>query len=350
MKIASFAKVAAIQAVIFLAGIVAIELVLQQFFPLPPHGGEYRDASGHAVRIARDASALEPRLDVQHIASEFAAHMTTGDLGYRKMSKESTAPDFLFVGDSFTFGHGVADDEVFSEVFCKKRGAACLNLGRSGTNTFDQVRLLRYGIDTHQLRPKSVVVTMLAACWLGVAGNDLGDNLTFYRDTKRSDRTRPGNPVPLSRASFAPSLSGAMRMLQQRLSGFEITKRVLIVASSGLKRGVYACSQPSELDAAANATSAALGELAQLAGQYGFKATIAVIHPFQDLSGGFHASEAAVARALPKSFACIPTGARFRNEHYYPYDGHFNASGHANLAAILDAAIDHAPGTCASAP
>jgi len=76
--------------------------------------------------------------------------------------------------------------------------------------------------------------------------------------------------------------------------------------------------------------------------------TIAIIHPFQDLGGGFRASEAAVTRALPKSFACIPTGAGFRQEYYYPYDGHFNASGHAHLAAILDAAIDDAPGACMS--
>lgn len=350
MSTAGFARTAAIQAVVFLAGLVAIELVLRQFFPLPAHGGEYRDAGGNAVRIARDAVTLTPRLDVRHVASEFSARMTTDDLGYRTMSTESTAPDFLFLGDSFTFGHGVSDEEVFSDRLCRKRGAACLNLGRSGTNTFDQVRLLRHGIDTHHLRPRVVVLTVLAACWLGVAGNDLGDNLTFYRNARRSSRTPPGDaPAPV-RASFVPALSDTMRTLQGWLGRFEITKRVMIVASGGLKRGVYACSAAAELDAAAAATSAALAGLAKLAGTYGFKVTVVVIHPFQDLGGGYRASEATVSRALPASFACIATGARFRDEHYYSYDGHLNASGHAHLAAMLDAAIDAAPGTCASAP
>jgi hypothetical protein len=350
MRLASFAKVAAIQAAIFLVGLVGVELALRQFFPLPAHGGEYRDARGNAVRIARDANTLEARLDVRHVASEFSAHIHTGDLGYRKMSKESTTPDLLFLGDSFAFGHGVDDGQVFSELLCGKRSATCLNLGRSGTNTFDQVRLLRHGIDTHHLRPKAVVVILLASCWLGVAGNDLGDNLTFYRSTKRSDSSGAGEPIPLARASLAPSLSDVMRTLQGWLSNFEITKRILLVASSGLKRGVYSCSQASELDAAANATAVALGELAQLAAQHGFKVTVAVIHPFQDLDGGFRASEAAVGRALPKSVACIPTGAKFRNEHHYPYDGHFNASGQANLAAILDAELDRTANTCAPTP
>ncbi|CAN0429977.1 unnamed protein product, partial [Phaeothamnion confervicola] len=92
----------------------------------------------------------------------------------------------------------------------------------------------------------------------------------------------------------------------------------------------------SELDAAGNATSVALGELAQLAEQHRFQTKIAVIHAYQDLNGGFRTTEATVTRALPKTAGCIPTAGKFRNEHYYPYDGHFNAAGHANLAAILD--------------
>ena len=51
-------------------------------------------------------------------------------------------------------------------------------------------------------------------------------------------------------------------------------------------------------------------------------------------------TEAVVAGALPATFACLGTGAGFRKEHYYAYDGHFNASGHANLAAILRGRAD----------
>src|SRR5690242_636822 len=90
----AFARTVAIQAAILVAGLAVVELLLRLFLPLPPHGGEYRDANGNAVRIARDAETLQPRLDVRHIASEFSAAIRTGEFGYRRMSKESLAPDF----------------------------------------------------------------------------------------------------------------------------------------------------------------------------------------------------------------------------------------------------------------
>ena len=166
---------------------------------------------------------------------------------------------------------------MFAEVFCKARGATCLNLGRSGTDTFDQVRILRRGIDTHRLRPKTVVLTMLAACWLGAAGNDLGDNLAHAGP-------RSALPAPM-RAELMPSLGDIVKAIQRRVVDFEITKRVMIIATSGLKSSLYACSPQTELDAAQRATAAALRQLAGLADEYGFKVDVVVIHPYQELDG-----------------------------------------------------------------
>ena len=249
-----FAKIAAVQAIVFLCGLVAIECALAWFAPLPPHGGVYTDRTASQRACRAMTIRLRANLDIVHSASEFSAGIHTDALGYRLMSKESATPDFLFVGDSFTFGHGVSDDEVFAEVFCKARGATCLNLGRSGTDTFDQVRILRHGIDTHRLRPKTVVLTMLAACWLGAAGNDLGDNLTHAGP-------RSALPAPM-RADVMPSLGDIVKAIQRRVVDFEITKRVMIIATSGLKSSLYACSPQAELDAAQRATAVALRQLA----------------------------------------------------------------------------------------
>ena len=323
-----FAKIAAVQLIILLCGLAAIELALARFMPLPPHGGVYTDRAGNTVRVIKDDNVLQPNLDIVHAASEFRARIHTNALGYRAMSKESLRPDFLFLGDSFTFGHGVPDDEVFAEVFCKTREFACLNLARSGTDTFDQVRILRHGFEALNIRPKTVVLTMLAACWLGVAGNDLGDNLRRARSGQSALRA-------VVHAGMLPPAGDILKTLQQWVGNFEIVKRVMLIATGSVKASVYGCSDQSELDAAVNATKGALAPLAALAEQYGFEVAVVVVHPYQELELAYAGTEATVASALPQSFKCMGTGARLRKSDYYAYDGHFNASGHAKVATMI---------------
>ncbi len=349
-----FAKVALVNLVILLCGLVAIELILELFAPLPVPGGEYHDRNGKAVHVALDQDTLQPNLEVIHSAPEFSARIRTNERGYRKMSKESATPEFLFLGDSFTFGHGVADNEVASEIFCRARDVACLNLGRSGTDTFDQLRILRRAIDVQQIRPKTVVLIMLAACWLRVAGNDLGDNLSDYRNGARGEHDGAGQrmnadlrPVGegsngtmrLMRAGVVPSAGDVAKTLQGWLARFEITKRVMLIVSGGLRSNLYACSEKSELDAAANATRVALDGLVRLSDDHRFKLDIFLVHPYQELAGTFPTTQAVVRQALPKGVACFATAAQFTKDDYYLYDGHFNARGQAKLASILERAL-----------
>ena len=78
--------------------------------------------------------------------------------GLRHTGAVTAGPPILAVGDSFTFGHGVADKEVFSSIFCEKRGVSCLNLGRSGTDTFEQVRILQNATDKLGLEGRKIVI------------------------------------------------------------------------------------------------------------------------------------------------------------------------------------------------
>jgi len=341
------AKIALVQLIILLGGLVVFELMLKLFAPLPVPGGEYHDRAGQAVHVALDQDTLRPNLDVIHSASEFSASVHTDERGYRKMSRESTAPEFLFLGDSFTFGHGVSDSEVASEIFCRARDATCLNLGRPGTDTFDQLRILRHAIDAQQIRPRTVVVIMLAACWLRLAGNDLGDNLTDYRNGARGERDagqrmnarRALSIATVLRADVFPSAGDIAKTLQGWLAGFEVAKRLMLLVSGQLKSDLYSCSDKSQLDAAADATRVALNGLVRLSDDHGFKLKLFVVHPYQELTGTFLITEAIVARALPKAIACYATAAQFRKDDYYLYDGHFNPSGQAKLASILDRAL-----------
>jgi hypothetical protein len=321
-RIREILKVAVVQALILVAGFAIMEFSLREFLPLPVHGGVYVDRSGRSIHVALDEFVLRPNLDVTHRASEFSKRIRTTDLGYRWVNNASLTPDYLFLGDSFTFGHGVADDETFADLFCVQHNVRCQNLGRSGTGTFDQKRILRYAIEHDGMRPANVVLVMLAACWIDAAGNDLGDNLRG----------------PLTGADDHPAASGdgPVRVLQRSLGDLEIVKRGMLALSGPLKGALYRCSDAARIDEGVAATKTALAQLQQLATEYHFKVTVVVVHPYQELDGHYVQTEQAVRRATPDAFRLIFTGADFRKNQYYPYDGHLNVAGHRNMAAILD--------------
>ena len=277
------------------------------------------------------SSRFGRNLDVIHSSSEFSAEIRTDELGFRKTANESRTPDYLFLGDSFTFGHGVSDKEVFSSIFCEKNNFTCLNLGRSGTDTFEQIRILRHAIDKLGLRPKNVVVVMLVACSLDVSGNDLGDNLKERISAK-------GNAGMLAVTLASDGLS-LVRKIQELVGDFEITKRVMMLVSGGLKRGLYSCSDDASIEAALNATDIALAELENLSKKQRFNASIFFIHPYQELDGVFRATESYLRKLPPRHLDRYFTAQYFRRENYYQYDGHFNAAGHANMASIIEAAL-----------
>ncbi len=340
------ARIAAVQLLILAGGLVCIELTLHLVAPLPVHGGIYVDDKGDPVRVAKNDVLLNPNLRVTHLGSEFAARITTNAQGYRTSVNESTQPDYMFLGDSFTFGHGVPDDSVFANLFCSQQAASCMNLGRSGTNTFQQLKILRHALD-NGMRPKHVVLVMLTACWIDSAGNDLGDNLLWYRSQVRASRgavphvtgavavraDMQGGAAAPSQAVF--SVNDFMRTAQRRLGHFEIVRRTMLIIGSRLKSSVYACSEANKIAAALEATRAALIELQRIAAETPFDVAAFAIHPSQELAGAYRKTEAELAAIVPGTFAFFGTGARFRKDQYYPYDGHFNAAGHANMARIL---------------
>jgi hypothetical protein len=324
------------------AGLVAMELALAYFLPVPVHGGMFVDAKGAVVQMADNELTLKPNLDVTHVSAEFSKRVRTNELGYRRIGADGRAADVVFLGDSFTFGHGVTDEETFVSLVCTRSKLACQNLGRSGTNTFQQIEILRYALEARGMRPRTVVVVMLAACWLDSHGNDLGENEAYYRQlrstpTAATTGTASTAATPPSDAptTAAPPPVPLVKKLQRMLGNLETVKRLMLLASSGLKRGLYACSSDDRLEAAKEPTRAALKVLERMAADFGFKVELLTIHPYQELDGAFRVTEKLVEEIVPPSIHYVPTASRFRKDDYYSYDGHFNAHGHATMAASI---------------
>ncbi|MFZ5784565.1 MAG: hypothetical protein ACOY4R_30590 [Pseudomonadota bacterium] len=74
------------------------------------------------------------------------------------------ADTYLFVGDSFTFGQGLADDETLASQFARSAGLKVrgVNLGVPGYGPNHLVRMIEAGLlDLYQPRPVKAVVTWI---------------------------------------------------------------------------------------------------------------------------------------------------------------------------------------------
>jgi lysophospholipase L1-like esterase len=86
----------------------------------------------------------------------------------------ANAPTVLFIGDSFTQGFGVSDDQTFPAATCRQLaargiGARCLNAGVTGFGTAHELRLLNRLLADNRIRIDAVVFQVLPS-------NDLSDD------------------------------------------------------------------------------------------------------------------------------------------------------------------------------
>lgn len=127
---------------------------------------------------------LKPDLDVIHtLPGEFTYTLRTSDLGrggpgFREQALQ-TPVYAVAVGDSFTFGLGVAEEETWVQRLQERLGREIVNLGQPGFGPVRTARVYeRYG---SELRPQIVL-------WLAVP-NDLEDGLVFNGMAAASTRT-----------------------------------------------------------------------------------------------------------------------------------------------------------------
>lgn len=161
------------------------------------------------AKIQRSVMALDDELGWKHRPNAsrtystdgVTAAVTTNALGLRGPipAAESDRPRVLVLGDSFTDGLEVSDDELFTTVWNGLRpDLQIVNAGVGGYGTVQELDVL--------VRLAPVVRPSL--CVLMVYANDLNDNVMPFYPTigARPYVDRDGNPQPLSWDAFTPLL------------------------------------------------------------------------------------------------------------------------------------------------
>jgi hypothetical protein len=322
-------------AISIVCGCLAAEGLSRLVVPLSP-GTKNISHSGDPVSpVGSHPFRLNAGLTYQQVSNEFDVRTTIDRFGNR-VPEPQESPEVLFLGDSFTFGHGLSDEETFVHIYCSQMQISCSNLGRSGTGTGSQINILEHYLDSENWRPREVKLFILAMTGALVPGNDLFDNYFSRRAELEQDTLNAG--VGAGVKFKGTNASRILRLRNFVLGTSNLARFVYFSIGPWVRTSFAPAPDANVLRDSLQITRSQFLRLAGLAKRYEFDYRIYVIHPVQDILRGTSGDTLRALQKLTESGRVIGTAWTFFKDpssFYYAYDGHFNKRGSRRIAEFL---------------
>ncbi len=323
---------------------------------------------------------LSPGWQGEHRHYDYQANYSINSLGYRgelsPVKKQARCERVAVVGDSFTFGFGVNDDQTFAAQLEQQRSLTdtshCakpkyLNYGVPGTSTDQQALLIQERV--YAMQPDKIL-------WVVYLANDLFDNLLtyplqaeqakpFYQLT--ADNKLQLNNVPVPRQAKPAALRG-LSLSSVVLAGVDTEKAWWLKALE--RRSLYAVLGLENLSAPAQGWQAVFEKnfaealalyqailtstineakskkidvsLVVLAGRSWHVSPESVSGRYQE-----YLRDQVIGIANNKDIDVIDISSALKAdsklnqaELFFPYDGHLTPLGHEKVAEIIANADD----------
>jgi hypothetical protein len=323
-----------------LLGVVLVELLSRLVLPVSP-GAQNLTIDGLPLKtISGNSMRYHANLEFRQVSEEFDSRATIDLYGNRSVGGVTDNPEVIFLGDSFTFGHGLRDGETFSEIYCKKTNTSCANLGRNGSGTFVQLNILQHYLDTENWRPREVKLFVLAMTSTLMNGNDLLDNYYFtkVRDARSKATTESGANNAAASVKAPPNTNRWLQIRQKALQHSNLIRAIYFQIAPLLRARFSPKPGQKTLETALASTREAFAQLSEISTRYGFKYKIYLLHPVQDLIRNSWQETARLVTQVAPGTVIIDTANVFTPDpqsYYFSYDGHFNAKGAGVLAKFL---------------
>lgn len=278
---------------------------------------------------------VQPGIVYRQVSNEYDALTTITEAGYRVPAVDGS-PDVIFIGDSFTFGFGLADDETFVSIYCRERKLPCANLGRPGSGTLREVERLEEFLLRYQWRPREVRLFFFGMSGSFSNGNDFRDNYDREMQMRRAAAgiAPEGTAEETGQGGAAERLIGWQGFLLEHSNLLRLLK---FYAGPTLKSLIVADPGDARMQVALDATRRALARLDELSRRDGFRYEIYLIVPVQDiLRGTADDTLSTLDSVAPKP--AVPTAQLFADSpagYYFAFDGHLNPQGSRKLAGFL---------------
>lgn len=307
--------------------------------------------------------SLSPGWTGQHRHYDYQATYNVGPDGFRLQSESlstgADVPRIAVLGDSYTFGLGVEDDETFTAILNSRGEGQYLNYGVPGTST-DQHLLLLDALLSGRPPDRVLLVIYLP--------NDILDNTLEY--PLQADQAKPryllengelelsNVPVPrLAKPARLRSTTMGSLVLEGiqtgngLLSGTQLGRMVeTIIGSRPYEMAELRPALERNLEPALNLFSALLGRMEVISSRRRIPLTIALL-PGRDAMVNpqgisYHYQEylrqEILAMAETESIAAIDLMTELAalegsdlEELFFPHDGHLTPTGHRFVAETI---------------
>lgn len=304
-----------------IAGLVVLEFVSRLIMPVT--WMESLTLDGKPTPVYQGPYRLIPNLTFRQLSQDYDCLATTTAKGYRSPSADGS-PDVIFLGDSFTFGLGVTDEQTFVSIFARDTGLSCANLARPGTGTGEQIDILEHFLDEEKWQPRKVKLCMAVMTDSLLVGNDLAD--TLFHSWRNGGKTQ------------GPAWYQKVSDLEHVLPHSNLARVIWYCFAPRLRIVFSKQSSKEELEEALRLTNQELLRLGSLSRDHDFSYEIIIIHPLNDIMNGTHGETARIMKQLIQNVRVSSTAHLYEHaptEFYYPYDAHLNPRGHVALAGML---------------
>lgn len=312
--------------------LVVAEMMARLFFPISD-GRDNLTLDGKPIK-----GWFEPGSVYRQVSNEYDAVTTITDKGHRVPGVDGN-PDVIFIGDSFTYGYGLKDEDTFASIYCRQLHRACVNLGMPGSGTLKQVERLEKFIDDWHWKPKEVKLFFFGMSGSFSAGNDFVDNYDRYiKDhTAQAEREQPGLNTRQRTKSTIGLAERAISLQQSILAHSMLMRLVKYYWGPILKSILVADIGEERMVVAQLATKEGLAKLDDLSRRIGFDYNVYLLVPVQDIIRGTYGDTLdALNHISPKPVTA--TAHLFLDspqKYFYAFDGHFNAEGSRRIAGFL---------------
>jgi hypothetical protein len=314
--------------------LIALEFGSRWLWPVAP-GTQFLDGDGHLIRVVDTRRRLQPNITFRQVSPDFDVLSHTGPLGLRA-PEPARPPALVFVGDSFTFGQGLTDEQTIPARYCAAENLACANLGWPGTGTYRQMEYLEFRLREQGWQPGQVKLLVFAMSSSLMAGNDFVDTIVELADAGAA-AAAPA-PPPQAGAQGNGPLAGLVGARQWLRVNSNLVRILYVLRGPSIRARLSPAAVPQELDAGIEAMAAQFRRLQALSEELGFEYTIYVIHPVQDLLRGSHPETVEAVQRAAGAARVVGTAPALLDDpaaYYFPFDGHLNAEGARRVAAFM---------------